>query len=114
MKALIGAALVLAVGLSVGCSDDEDEPSIFDDIVDPNCADICDAFDACVRDSDVGRCIDQCDDATEVDAVADQAERCEDCLDDKSCAEARVCWSDCVQVPEMTIGGAIPPVGPGY
>jgi hypothetical protein len=111
-KTVILAALFLGVGLTAGCSDDEDEPSFIDEVVDPNCADICDTFDACVRDIDVGRCVDQCDTATEVDAVADQAERCEDCLDDRSCSDARGCWADCVQVPEMTIGGPIPPVGP--
>ena len=87
MKACIGAVLVLAMGLTVGCSDNEDEPSLIDEIVDPNCADICDTFDACVRDIDVGNCVDQCDNATEV------------------------YWTECVQVPEMTLGGPIPPGG---
>jgi hypothetical protein len=113
-KTVMGTVLVLALGLTVGCSDDEDDPSFIDEVTDPNCADICDAFDACVRDIDIGRCVDQCDNATEVDAVADQAERCEDCLDDKSCTDARGCWADCIQVPEMTIAGPVPPNGPGY
>ena len=108
MKAFIGAVFVLAIGLAAGCSgDDEDEPSLIDEVVDPNCADICNSFDACVRDIDVGVCVDQCDDATEVEAVGDQAERCEDCLDDKSCTDASLCWFDCVSVPEMTAGGPI-------
>jgi hypothetical protein len=107
-KALVGAALVLALGLTVGCSDDDDDPALIDEVADPNCADICDAFDACVRDIDIGLCVDQCDAATEVEAIGDQAERCEDCLDDQSCTDARSCWADCVQVPEMTIGGPIP------
>jgi hypothetical protein len=103
MKTLVGAMIVTALALSVGCSDD-DNPSIIDQVTDPHCSEICDRFDECIRDIDVGRCVDQCDDATDNEAVDQVADRCANCLEDRSCAESGGCWNDCIAVPEMRLG----------
>lgn len=100
MKALFPALILTGLAFSVACSDD-DSPSVFDQVAHPHCSEICDRFDECVLDIDVGRCVDQCDDATDVRAIDDQARRCADCLENRNCAESTVCWDDCISVPEM-------------
>ncbi len=103
MKAFIAAMILTGLALSVGCSD-EDSPSLIERVTDPNCSEICDRYDECIRDIDVGRCVDQCDDVTDVQALSDQADRCADCLSNRACAQSGPCWNDCVSVPEMQLG----------
>jgi hypothetical protein len=100
MKAFFGALLLGGLALSAGCSDD-DSPSVVDEVTDPNCSEICDRYDECVLDIDVGTCVDQCDDLTDNDLTDAQSDRCADCVDDANCTEAATCWDDCIVVPEM-------------
>jgi hypothetical protein len=53
-----------------------------------------------VTDIDVTDCTDYCEDRADADPdVERSADACDDCIEDKSCAEASACIPDCALVP---------------
>ncbi len=84
--------LLLASIGSVGCSEAE---RTYD------CARICDGYADCIDDGvDRADCTDRCEDQGQEDPdFAEQADDCEKCIDDESCADATVqCSSVCAWV----------------
>lgn len=73
-----------------------------------DCADICSRYADCYNvDYDVGACERRCRDRANTDRYfSDQADACETCLDDRSCAGSDVCADDCaIIVPEPPVQG---------
>ena len=96
---VIGAFGLSAALLAFGCGDDDPIEEL-EQVVD--CFEICDRYEDCVEEIDVSACTDACEDMIEVSSdVRRRADDCEDCLDDRSCAEieAAACWDDCPVVP---------------
>lgn len=94
LSSVLGATL-----LAAGCGD-EDPIDEIEQIAD--CAEICDRYDECVEELDMTACVDACEDRIEVDATAaSQAQTCEECLDDRTCAEVETanCFDACPVVP---------------
>jgi hypothetical protein len=92
---ILGLGLTISVPvLSLAACGEADE--LFD------CTQICNRYDECVdEDSDVTACVDQCEDNADGEngeAFADQADECETCLDDRSCAESFPCTDECAGV----------------
>jgi hypothetical protein len=89
------SALMLALG-AAGCSDTVDEVSNKID-----CHSVCkryaDCFDA---DYDVEGCEDKCENSADSsEARETKLERCDDCLDDRSCSGAAFnCADECVGI----------------
>jgi hypothetical protein len=65
-----------------------------------DCQSICDKYQDCFDpDYDVGACRARCQENADDDDFADQIDRCESCIDDRTCeAEAFVCGADCDSV----------------
>ena len=83
MKTLfIASAFVSFLSLGLLACDEADETI--------DCAKICNKYDDCIdEDTDIGACIDKCEDtADRSDDAADQADACESCIDDRSCTGA--------------------------
>jgi hypothetical protein len=90
---LIGLALAAS---AIGCSEAADEITNT-----RNCADVCERYQDCFDpDFDVSGCTDRCeDDADASESREARLERCENCIDDSSCAEGAVsCATECVGV----------------
>lgn len=87
--------VVSALLIPVACGDDANE--VQDEIEGTaDCAQICSRYNTCVSDVDESGCIDLCEDtADRSEAGEDAVERCEDCLDGKTCQEAESCWAGC-------------------
>ena len=67
-----------------------------DEVID--CHKICNKYKECLNnDYDVGACVDRCEDkAANSDNASDQADACESCIDDKSCAGSTfACVAEC-------------------
>jgi len=65
-----------------------------DEIID--CEQVCDRYSDCVTDIDVSECRRRCeDDSRNSDDFDVRIERCSNCTDDRTCAEAESCWDDC-------------------
>lgn len=64
-----------------------------------DCSDICKRYRDCVRnDYNVARCEDRCNDL-ESDRELSEIDRCEDCLDDRSCTGAAFsCAEECISI----------------
>jgi hypothetical protein len=97
MKNRFKYAALLCFGLSavsvVGCSDTVND--VKDEI---DCRQVCNRYADCVdSDYDVDACEDRCEaDADESQARRDKLRSCDDCLEDKSCAEgAFKCPTEC-------------------
>ena len=94
MRVLRGAIPFLVIGMfmiPISCNDTVD------------CFEICSRYNECIADIDVTECTDLCEDRSEQSSAnRDQTNRCEDCLDNRTCAEAEFCWADCpvVAVPD--------------
>jgi hypothetical protein len=91
----VGARLLglAAAGLlCLACAADAvDELNVLDD-----CNDVCSAYSDCITDIDVTDCVDRCEDMVDsVDGGMDVIDSCADCIDDRSCAEAAACVSQC-------------------
>jgi len=83
MKTLLIAS-VFASFVSLGALGCDEADEVID------CAKICEKYDECIdEDTDVGACIDECEDtADQSEDAADQADACESCIDDRSCTGA--------------------------
>jgi hypothetical protein len=81
-------ALVAAVTTLPGC---EEAKEAYD------CNRICDRYQECFdEDYDVSACTDECRERGDEEAFDDQAESCQNCIDDRSCAGATfACASEC-------------------
>ena len=93
------SALVGVLLLAFACGD-EDPVDEVDQVVD--CLEICERYDDCVEEIDLTACTDACEDRIEVDSeLAEVADECEDCLDDRSCGEIETagCFDECPVVP---------------
>lgn len=90
--ALSSLAAGFALAAAPGCADEIRERI--------NCDQICDRYADCFDSSyDTDACFDRCEDnADQSDAFADQAERCEDCLDNLSCSESFTCTTECASI----------------
>lgn len=70
-----------------------------------DCAEICSKYSECLTDIDTTDCTDYCEDQADANESIEQAAAdCEDCIDDRSCAEATQCIPSCALVP--TSGGS--------
>jgi hypothetical protein len=98
MKRLIASIIVTLLGHALlACGDDNEIDRTFD------CGSICSRYSECVTDIDVGECTDYCEDQAEADPNVEQAaDACDDCIEDKSCAESSACIPDCSLVPITT------------
>lgn len=99
-RRLSGVVLVAAGALllSAACADAVD--SLADEVEEVvDCTQLCQAYDECVEPgTDVAECVSRCeDDSDSVPGYVTRADRCESCLDGKSCDEAdgAGCWTDC-------------------
>jgi hypothetical protein len=100
-KRIFACAWLVGLGLSIGCSD-EDEPSLAEEIFSESCADFCERHDECLGPTDVGACIDECEDFEDrSEAAEDLIEVCDDCIDDGTCSEIEHCWQTCPVFPSM-------------
>ena len=92
LTALLIAALCGNVLLA--CSDDNEIDRTAD------CGSICSRYSECVTDIDVSECTDYCEDQAEANQNIEAAtDACDDCIEDKSCAESSACWGSCSLVP---------------
>lgn len=91
MRVLRGAIPFVLVGafmIPISCND----------VID--CFEICSRYNECVERIDVTECTDLCEDRSDAsDAVRDQANRCEDCIEAGACPDIEGCWADCPVVP---------------
>jgi hypothetical protein len=88
IKGALGYAILLALPMSC------------DDTID--CFQICNTYSDCVTNIDVTECTDLCEDRIDDSANMEaSAERCEECIDDRACAEIDQagCFNDCPVVP---------------
>jgi hypothetical protein len=91
MKKLLAASILSLLAFTTVACDKADE------VVD--CSKICNKYKDCLNnDYDVSACVDRCEDKTaDNDDVSDQADACESCIDDRSCAGATFgCGAECV------------------
>ena len=66
-----------------------------------DCSQVCDRYAECFDDDyDVERCTNECDDAAQnADDADNRLDQCENCLDDRACAESVFpCAVDCAGV----------------
>lgn len=98
MKRFIALITVSLVGYGlVGCSDDSEVDRTLD------CGSICSRYSECVTDIDVTECTDYCEDQADANPDIEKAvDKCDDCIEDKSCAESTACFSSCSLVPVRT------------
>lgn len=91
---LIGSAIWAALGL--GC-DDEDEPlDQLNEVAD--CSKICVKYSQCLTDLDELICTRDCERALDKSPTVRQAaERCEECIEGRTCKEVQDanCWAGC-------------------
>jgi hypothetical protein len=88
---LAGAALFTMLAAPLAC---EESANTVD------CFQVCSRFSDCVTEIDTTECTDACEDRADAsEDVELRARACEDCLEDRSCAEAEGCWADCPVVP---------------
>lgn len=83
MHRVLLLCLAIASFATMSCDDAEDEIDQFSD-----CIDICGRYQDCFDESyDTDACADRCED---MDNTNDRTEidQCENCMDDRSCAEA--------------------------
>jgi hypothetical protein len=97
MKKHFGIGL-LSLGLLafVGCSEAVDEVTNT-----VNCHDVCERYQSCFdSDFDVSGCTDKCEDEADADADREERlERCDSCIDDRSCTSATFnCADECVGI----------------
>ena len=88
---LIPVALLLAYGCDV---DDEIEAEI-------DCNGICQRYADCFDDDyDVSACQDRCEDDVDQGEISlAEVDQCENCIDDRSCAEGTLsCATECVGI----------------
>lgn len=93
---MLGIALVTLGGVAAaGCGDDDPIDAIKNEIT---CNDVCQRYSDCFDDDyDVSGCTDRCENkATPDEEKEAQLEKCDACIDDKSCASAVFsCTTDC-------------------
>ena len=94
---ITGLALLALGGLStVGCGDDDPIDAIQNTIT---CHDVCQRYSDCFdKDYDVDDCTDRCENkATPDEEKEAQLEKCNACIDDKSCTSSVFsCSTDCL------------------
>ena len=92
----LGVALLAVAGMAtVGCGDDDPIDVIENKVT---CHDVCDRYSECFdADYDVDGCTDRCENkATPDEEKEAQLEKCDACIDDKSCTSAVFnCTTDC-------------------
>lgn len=88
---LVGLPLALAALQGSGCKTTKET---FE------CNDICEEFKRCYdSDLNVNRCVDHCFDAIDKDKQLERdADKCADCIEEKSCSEVTKHCSTCEQV----------------
>jgi hypothetical protein len=88
--------LLLALGsvAAAGCSDAADDIDQYTD-----CIDICGRYADCIEeDYDTDSCADRCEDMEHRNGSTD-VDRCEDCLDDRSCVDSVfACGAECAGI----------------
>ncbi len=104
MRITKGIKLVLLLSafcLPIAACGDEGPLEEIDQVKD--CLEICDRYQECVDSSvDLTACADACEDLAEVEQETRiELDRCEDCLDDRSCQEIEdaACFDNCPIVP---------------
>jgi hypothetical protein len=98
MGVVLGIAF--AAGLAGGGCGDDDPVEEVDQLAD--CTELCSRYSECVAEIDVTACTDTCEDLIELSpSVGKEADICEDCLDDRSCAEIEAggCFDSCPVIP---------------
>jgi hypothetical protein len=95
MKQISVVAIIAVVFQGLfGCSDDNEIDRTLD------CAKICKRYSDCVTDIDVSDCTDYCEDQADAHPNIERAvDKCDDCLDGRSCDEQAACVSTCDLVP---------------
>lgn len=87
--------ILAAVAATTACGDD-----IVEEITNTvDCEDVCSRYADCFdKDYDVSACIDRCEDKADADENQEtRLERCDDCMDDKSCTStAFACTTECL------------------
>ena len=70
-----------------------------------DCATICNTYQECIDSSlDLSECVDTCEDQTDANETLEaQADACDDCLEDRACAESGPCAETCVPVIQASI-----------
>jgi hypothetical protein len=92
----LSVAAVLCYVVSA-CSSDNEADRTFD------CGSICAKYSDCITDIDLTECTDYCEDQADANPnIEAAADACDDCIEDRSCAEATQCASTCKLVPITT------------
>ena len=95
MKAFLGVVFMAGLGLGMISSCDE-----ADELVD--CQNICSRYKTCLADDkfDVSDCRSKCEEkADKEQGFAEQADKCEACVDDRSCSNATWnCTNECAAI----------------
>lgn len=93
--------LLSALCLPFAACGDEGPLDEIDQVTD--CLNICERYQDCVdSDVDLTACTDACEDLAEIDEETQlELDRCDDCLDDRSCQEIddAACFDNCPVVP---------------
>jgi len=94
LRASLSLSLLIAGVLCASCSDAADDIDQFSD-----CIDICGRYQECFdEDYDTDTCSDRCEDMEHRNGATD-VDRCENCLDDRSCVSSVFeCGSECVDI----------------
>jgi hypothetical protein len=89
----LGAALAAVVSF-VGAGGCDEVQNTF------NCADLCNRYQDCFDSAyDTGACTDRCEDLADANQNLDErANRCQNCMNDNSCAAASFNCPDCAGI----------------
>lgn len=89
---LASLSSVLLASLSAGCADTIAQAY--------DCHSVCNTYKDCIDSNyDVGACVDRCENhASDDQAFADQADSCQQCVDDRACSENWPCLDNCIGV----------------
>ena len=93
MMIKLGLTSLLSLSLSLAACDSAER--IYD------CASICNSYKECVdEDYDVTTCTSRCEDeASDSEAYEDKADKCQSCVNDRSCTSAVFnCTDDCIGI----------------
>lgn len=95
---IITSGFFLAAIAVVACA--SDDGAVSTDRREVDCRNVCNKVDECVsNDSDERKCTDDCLDKSRGDDVyRAKVKECAECVEGKSCTEARSCVGDCLRV----------------